>query len=79
MFVTFSPAMSDKAAHAIRAEIRSWHIGKRGDKTLNDLENVFNAKSARVDKLLWRVRPLEVVPKFAPARTRLSALGETEI
>ena len=43
MFVNFSPAVSDKAAKAIRAEIRSWHIGKRSDKTLNDLANMFNA------------------------------------
>ena len=42
-FVNFSPAISDKAAKAIRAEIRSWHIGKRSDKTLNDLANMFNA------------------------------------
>jgi len=38
------PAMSDQAAKAIRAEIRSWHIGKRSDKTLNDLAHMFNAK-----------------------------------
>ncbi len=44
MFVNFSPAVSDKAGKAIRAEIRSWHIGKRSDKTLNDLANMFNVK-----------------------------------
>jgi RNA-directed DNA polymerase len=43
-FVNFSPAISDKAAKAIRTEIRSWHIGKRSDKTLKDLANMFNAK-----------------------------------
>jgi RNA-directed DNA polymerase len=43
MFVNFSPAISDKAAKAIRAEIRSWHIGKRSDKQLSDLANMFNA------------------------------------
>jgi RNA-directed DNA polymerase len=42
-FVNFSPAISDKAAKAIRAEIRSWSIGKRSDKTLNDVANMFNA------------------------------------
>lgn len=42
-FVNFSPAMSDKAAKAIRAEIRSWGIGRRSDKTLSDLANMFNA------------------------------------
>jgi RNA-directed DNA polymerase len=43
MFVNFSPAISDRAAKRIRAEIRSWHIGKRSDKTLSDLANMFNA------------------------------------
>lgn len=43
-FVNFSPAISDGAAKAIRAEIRSWHIGRRSDKTLNDLAKMFNAK-----------------------------------
>ena len=43
MFVNFSPAISDKAAKAIRAEIRSWHIGKRSDKRLSDLAHMFNA------------------------------------
>ena len=42
-FVNFSPAISDKAAKAIRAEIRSWSIGKRSDKTLNDIAHMFNA------------------------------------
>jgi len=44
LFVNFSPAVSGKAGKAIRAEIRSWHIGKRSDKTLNDLANMFNAR-----------------------------------
>jgi RNA-directed DNA polymerase len=43
-FVNFSPAISDKAAKRIRTVIRSWHIGKRSDKTLRDLANMFNAK-----------------------------------
>ena len=42
-FVNFSPAISDKAAKAMRAAIRSWHIGKRSDKTLRDLAHMFNA------------------------------------
>lgn len=42
-FVNFSPAISDKAAKAIRAEMRSWSIGKRSDKTLNDIANMVNA------------------------------------
>jgi RNA-directed DNA polymerase len=42
-FVNFGPAMSDKATKAVRAEIRSLGIGRRSDKTLHDLANMFNA------------------------------------
>ena len=42
-FVNFSPAISNKAAKAMRAAMRSWHIGKRSDKTLDDLAHMFNA------------------------------------
>jgi RNA-directed DNA polymerase len=42
LFVNFSPAISDTATKKIRAEMRSWHIGKRSDKTLRDLANMFN-------------------------------------
>ena len=37
MLVTFSPAMSDTADKAARRDIRSRHIDKRRDETLNDL------------------------------------------
>jgi RNA-directed DNA polymerase len=43
-FVNFSPAISDKAAKAIRAEIRSWQMHQRADKSLDDLARMFNAK-----------------------------------
>lgn len=43
-FVNFSPAMSNKAASDIRAEIRSWSLHLRSDKSLEDLAHMFNAK-----------------------------------
>jgi len=42
-FVNFSPAISDKAAKAIRQTIRSWKLHLRSDKSLEDLARMFNA------------------------------------
>ena len=42
-FVSFSPAVSNKAAKAIRREIRSWNLHRRSDKSLDDLARMFNA------------------------------------
>lgn len=41
-FINFTPAVADKAAKAIRAEIRSWHLPKRSDKSIEDLSRMFN-------------------------------------
>jgi group II intron reverse transcriptase/maturase len=42
-FINFSPAISNKAAKAIRQVVRSWSLPKRSDKSLNDLARMFNA------------------------------------
>jgi group II intron reverse transcriptase/maturase len=42
-FINFSPAISNKAAKAIRQEVRSWQLHLRSDKTLEDLGRMFNA------------------------------------
>ena len=41
-FISFSPAVSNKAATAMRAEIRSWKLPKRSDKAIEDLSHMFN-------------------------------------
>ena len=41
-FVSFLPAISDKAAKAIRQEIRGWKLQLRSDKSLEDLARMFN-------------------------------------
>jgi len=43
-FINFSPAVSNKAAKAIRQEVRSWNLPCRSDKALDDLARMFNAK-----------------------------------
>jgi len=42
-FVSFSPAVSAKAAKSIRQEVRSWRLQLRSDKALTDLAHMFNA------------------------------------
>jgi RNA-directed DNA polymerase len=41
-FINFSPAVSNKAAKAIRDTIRSWHVSRRSDKAIEDLSRMFN-------------------------------------
>jgi RNA-directed DNA polymerase len=41
-FINFSPAVSDKAVKAIRAEIRHWNLQLRSDKSIEDLSRMFN-------------------------------------
>lgn len=36
----FEPAISNKAAKAIRQEIRGWELQKKSDKSLDDLASV---------------------------------------
>lgn len=44
VFINFTPAISNKAAKAIRQEVRSWKMDQRSDKDLEDLARMFNAK-----------------------------------
>jgi len=43
-FINFSPAVADKAGKEIRAEIRSWQLHLRSDKSLEDLSRMFTPK-----------------------------------
>lgn len=43
-FVSFSPAMSNKAASSIRDVIRSWKIHKRTEITISELSQLYNPK-----------------------------------
>ncbi len=42
-FVSFSPAVSDKAQNAIRSEIRRWHISQRSDLELEDIAEMVDS------------------------------------
>jgi RNA-directed DNA polymerase len=41
-FISFLPAVSDKAAKKIREEVRGWKLHLRSDKNLSDLARMFN-------------------------------------
>lgn len=41
-FVSFTPAVSNKAAKTMRRMLRSWSLPKRSDKSLEDLARMFN-------------------------------------
>ena len=41
-FVSFLPAVSAQAMRAMGREIRSWHLARRSDKSLDDLARLFN-------------------------------------
>jgi RNA-directed DNA polymerase len=41
-FINFSPAVSNKAAKAMRDMIRSWNLPRRSDKAIEDLARMFN-------------------------------------
>jgi RNA-directed DNA polymerase len=41
-FVGFNPAISNKAAKAMRDKIRSWHLHLRSDKSLEDFSRMYN-------------------------------------
>src|SRR5208283_2813288 len=43
-FVSFLPAISEKAAKGIRQEMRRWKLQCRSDKSIEDLARMFNPK-----------------------------------
>ena len=43
LFVGFNPGVSQKAAKAIRQEVRDWRLPRRTDRTLHDLSEMFTA------------------------------------
>ena len=43
IFLGFTPAISGKAAKAIRDEIRTWKVHKRSDKSLDELSSLYNS------------------------------------
>lgn len=67
LFTSFSPAMSDKAAKAIRQTMRrNWRIARRTDKSLTDLANMFNPAMRSWIAYYGRFYRSALVPVFRP-------------
>jgi len=64
-FINFSPAVSKKAATAIRAEIRSWNLPKRSDKAIEDLSHMFNPILRGWIRYYGRFYPSALYPTIA--------------
>ena len=70
-FVNFSPAMSDKAAKAARATIRSWQLQNRSDKSLEDLARMFRATLSGWLSYYGRYYKSGMYPMFRALNRRL--------
>jgi RNA-directed DNA polymerase len=70
-FVNFSPAMSDKAAKAARATIRSWRIQCRSDKSLEDISRMFRATLSGWLSYYGRYYKSGMYPTFRALNRRL--------
>jgi RNA-directed DNA polymerase len=70
-FVNFSPAMSDKAAKAARATIRSWQLQNRSDKSLEDLARMFRATLSGWLSYYGRYYTSGMYPMFRALNRRL--------
>jgi RNA-directed DNA polymerase len=70
-FVNFSPAMSDKAAKAARATMRSWQLQNRSDKSLEDLARMFRATLSGWLSYYGRYYKSGMYPMFRALNRRL--------
>ncbi len=61
-FVSFTPAMSNKAGKAIRQTVRGWQLGRRSDKTLDDLVQWVNTRARGWINYYGRFYPSAMVP-----------------
>jgi len=67
LFTSFSPAVSDKAAKAMRQTMRrDWRIARRTDKSLTDLANMFNPTMRGWIAYYGRFYGSALVPVFQP-------------
>ena len=78
-FINFSPAVSDKAVKAIRAEIRSWKLHLRSDKSIEDLSTDVQPEDPGLASVLRAVLSLGAVSGNAPTGSVAGPLGLSEI
>jgi RNA-directed DNA polymerase len=72
LFVGFNPAISDRAAKAIRATMRSWRIQCRSDVSLENLSRMFKAKLAGWISYYGKYYKSALYPTFRALNRRLA-------
>jgi hypothetical protein len=84
-FINFSPAVSDKAVKAIRAEIRGWNLHLRSDKSIEDLSRMrlrtcrVQPDHSRVAPVLRAVLPVGTLSADAATGSIIGPMGQSEI
>ena len=79
-FVSFLPAISTKAAKAIRTTIREWRLAStRNNQRLEDLARARQPGGAGLDELLRPVLPVEVRAGPPASQRGPRSVGATEI
>ncbi len=78
-FINFSPAVSDKAVKAIRAEIRGWNLHLRSDKSNRGSVADVQPDHPRVASVLRAVLPVGALSADASIGSITGPLGSPEI
>ena len=78
-FINFSPAVSDKAGKAIRAEIRSWKLHLRSDKAIEGSVAYVQPDHSGLAPVLRAVLSLGALSTYASTRSIAGPLGLSEI
>ena len=75
-FINFSPAVSNKAAKAIRDTFRRWNLPNRSDKAMEDLSRMFNPIIRGWLQLLRAILSLGALSDDARTEPRSGPLGQ---
>jgi RNA-directed DNA polymerase len=78
-FISFSPAVADQAVKEIRAEIRSWNLHLRRDKSIEDLSRMFNPIVRGWLQYYGRFYPSALYPPMRQLDSIIGPLGRAEI
>jgi hypothetical protein len=76
--MNFSPAVSDQAVKAIRAEIRSWDLPERSDKHRRSVTDVQSGDSG-LASILRTVLSFGALPADAATRSLIGSLGLSKV
>src|SRR5438045_9604774 len=78
-FINFSPAISDQAVKAIRAEIRSWDLPERSDKGIRRSVTDVQSGDSGLASILLTVLSFGALPADAATRSLIGSLGLSKV